>query len=125
MMRDYRLLKRKYDALRHEYRLALKRPEYLLLKSEQTFLLKGLIIAVIFFSFAFAVLRSVLMVEFGVIAFIVDILWELWGTGKGWWKYQKSCLYDVCGRVPIEIPLGIAFGSGFLIALTIWIILLF
>ena len=124
-MGEYRLLKRRYDALRKEYGLALKRPEYLLLKSEQTFMLKGMIIAMIFFSFAFAVLRSVVMIEFGVIAFVVDLFWELHGTGKGWWKYQKSCIYDIGRRVPIEIPLGIALGSAFLIALTIWIIRLF
>jgi uncharacterized membrane protein len=49
------------------------------------------------------------MIEVGIITFVLDVFWELRGTGKGWWKYDKSPIFNIAGRVPIEIPLTFFF----------------
>ena len=49
--------------------------------------------------------RSLISIELGLLGMVVDILVELRGTTKGQWRYNKSDVYDIRGRVPIEVPL--------------------
>lgn len=123
--KKYRQLEQRYAELKHEYGLAQRKPEQFMEKSVQTFMVKGLAVAISFAILGYAIVRSMLMFEFAVIAFTVDLLWELYGTWRGMWKYRKSAIYDVLGRVPIEIPLGISLGSAFLIAFAMMLIGLF
>ncbi|MEM5804883.1 MAG: hypothetical protein QXU82_03535 [Candidatus Aenigmatarchaeota archaeon] len=56
-----------------------------------------------------ALYRHWLMIEMGVIAFAADVLWEMHGISRDWWKYRASPTYNIMGRLPIEIPLTFFF----------------
>lgn len=67
-----------------------------------------LVIGIIGFFF----FRENVILELAIIGFIGDLLWELFGTNNGWWKYKKSRFFMI-KDVPIEIPfLVFSIGMG-------------
>lgn len=52
--------------------------------------------------------KSPIIIEFGIIAAVADLVYELYGTKKGWWKYGKS-RFMIAGRVPVNVPLTYFF----------------
>jgi uncharacterized membrane protein len=57
----------------------------------------------------FLTYRNFVIIELGIIGFVADLLYELYGTGKGWWNYDFLSIYVIAGRLPIEIPLAYFF----------------
>ncbi|MBS3064985.1 MAG: hypothetical protein J4451_00605 [DPANN group archaeon] len=57
----------------------------------------------------FLVYRDFVIIELGIIGFVADLLYELYGTAKGWWSYDFLSIYVIAGRLPIEIPLAYFF----------------
>ena len=48
-------------------------------------------------------LRHTVILELGVIGFVADTVWELYGTGNRLWSYYNSPFYMIGGTLPIEI----------------------
>ena len=48
-------------------------------------------------------LRHPVILELGVIGFVADIVWELYGTGNRMWGYYHSPFYMIGGTLPIEV----------------------
>jgi hypothetical protein len=48
--------------------------------------------------------KNPIIIELGLIGATCDLLYELYGTGKGWWTYDNShTQYMIAGRVPVGI----------------------
>jgi len=50
-------------------------------------------------------LRNPVILELGVIGFVADIVWEIYGTGSRLWGYYGSPFYMIGGTLPIEVPI--------------------
>ncbi len=48
-------------------------------------------------------LRDPVILELGVIGFVADIVWELYGTGNRLWGYYDSPFYMIGGTLPLEV----------------------
>ncbi|MCJ7455211.1 hypothetical protein MUP07_00530 [Candidatus Bathyarchaeota archaeon] len=48
--------------------------------------------------------RDPIILELGVIGFVADTVWELYGTGNRLWSYYGSPFYMIGGTLPIEVP---------------------
>ncbi len=48
-------------------------------------------------------LRHPVILELGVIGFVADTVWELYGTGNRLWGYYNSPFYMIGGTLPIEV----------------------
>jgi hypothetical protein len=48
-------------------------------------------------------LRNPVILELGVIGFVGDTVWELYGTGNRLWDYYDSPFYMIGGTLPIEV----------------------
>ena len=47
--------------------------------------------------------RDPLILELGVVGFVADIAWELYGTGSQLWGYHGSPFYMIRGTLPVEV----------------------
>jgi len=47
--------------------------------------------------------RDPVILELGVIGFVADTVWELYGTGNRLWNYYGSPFYMIGGTLPIEV----------------------
>ena len=47
--------------------------------------------------------RDPVILELGIIGFVADIVWELYGTGNQLWVYYDSPFYMIRGTLPIEV----------------------
>jgi hypothetical protein len=47
--------------------------------------------------------RNPVILELGVIGFVADTVWELYGTGNRLWGYYGSPFYMIDGTLPIEV----------------------
>src|SRR3972149_740032 len=57
--------------------------------------------------------RDPIILELGVIGFVADTVWELYGTVNRLWGYYGSPFYMIGGTLPIEVAL-----SYFLLGMT-------
>jgi hypothetical protein len=48
-------------------------------------------------------LREPVILELGVVGFVADIVWELYGTQNQLWGYYASPFYMIGGTLPIEV----------------------
>jgi hypothetical protein len=48
-------------------------------------------------------LREPVILELGVIGFVADIVWEIYGTQNQLWGYYASPFYMIGGTLPIEV----------------------
>jgi len=106
----YNQLKKRYDKLSKRYAELRKRPriagEEMMKNMHQQF---AFISSAIVGLLAYVLYQQWVMVEVGLMCALIDIYWELRGTGKGWWSYKKSVLFDIRGRVPVDVPLTFFF----------------
>ena len=51
----------------------------------------------------FVKFRHPVIFELGVIGFVADTVWELYGTGNRLWGYYHSPFYMIGGTLPIEV----------------------
>jgi hypothetical protein len=51
----------------------------------------------------FVKFRNLIILELGIIGFVADISWELYGTGNKLWNYHNSPFYMLGGTLPIEV----------------------
>jgi hypothetical protein len=49
--------------------------------------------------------RNLIILELGVIGFVADVSWELYGTGNKLWSYYTSPFYMLGGTFPIEVAI--------------------
>ena len=49
--------------------------------------------------------RDPIILELGVIGFVADTVWELYGTGNRLWGYYGSPFYMIGGTLPVEVPI--------------------
>jgi hypothetical protein len=47
--------------------------------------------------------RDPVILELGVVGFVADAVWELYGTGNRLWDYYGSPFYMIRGTLPIEV----------------------
>jgi len=104
--RKYESLLRKFKALDEKYSKMRVTPTFLGEKIKKAPLQEHftLVISMVIGLLVFVLYRQQVMLEVGLILALIDVYWELHGTGKGWWSYKKSVFYDIRGSVPIEIP---------------------
>ena len=97
LQKEYILIKRKYKKIKKRAKILRKKlekeyPSYV----SSLFLLTIGTMGLLYF-------RNLVIIELGLIGFFADLIWELYGTQKGWWGYKKSKIFMI-RKVPIEIP---------------------
>ena len=106
----YGQLKKRYEKLSKKYAELRKKPR---MAGEE--MMKNLHQQFAFISSAaiglilYALYQQWIMIEVGLMCALIDVYWELRGTGNGWWSYKKSVLFDIMGRVPVDVPLTFFF----------------
>ena len=110
LYKKYVSLQKRYRQLERNYRAISKRPE--LLKEEvkiffqkrvTTFVPMPIALAGIIYYHHYSV------VLLGLLAMIGDIAWENYTTKWGLWRYRKSRVYMIFGRIPVEVPITYFF----------------
>lgn len=62
--------------------------------------------AILFFAGVLGIItyRNLIILELGLLGAFCDLLYELYGTKKGWWSYDNShSHYMIAGRLPIGV----------------------
>ena len=113
LLKKHKELERRYRRLEVKYDKIMKKAETIKYNLERDhpplitafFLLIIGIIGLLYF-------KEIVIIELGIMGFVVDVAMELHGTRNGWWKYKKSKIFMI-GKVPIEIPfLVFSMGMG-------------
>jgi uncharacterized membrane protein len=79
-----------------------------------------LVILALIGSLGFLTYKNFIIIELGLIGFVADLIYELYGTAKGWWSYNYSSIYVIASRVPIEVPLMYFFMGAMAALFVLW-----
>jgi len=103
LQKKYRQLQENYEAISKDPELMRKEVKQFFQKRISTFVPLPIAIAGMLYY------KSIAIPMLGALAFVADVTWEYYTTMWGLWKYRKSRLWMIFGRIPIDVPVAYFF----------------
>jgi len=110
MQRKYTSLQKKYRQLDNNYRAITKNPR--IIKKEMKKMLSKRVptlISIPIGIWGIIYYKHYAIILIGILAMLGDLVWEEYNTRKGIWKYEKSKIIMIFGRVPLGVPMAYFF----------------